>query len=37
MLPPSPFETWFLMESHLDGTLDEAAAALSAAIMDAAR
>jgi len=35
LLPPSPFETWFLMESHLDGTLDTALDALTAAIAEA--
>ena len=32
LIPPSPFETWFLMEAHLDGTLDLAVDALSEAI-----
>jgi glutamate-1-semialdehyde 2,1-aminomutase len=32
LIPPSPFETWFLMEAHLDGTLDLAVEALAAAI-----
>jgi glutamate-1-semialdehyde 2,1-aminomutase len=32
LLPPSPFETWFLMESHLDGTLAEATTALVGAV-----
>ncbi|MDF1595312.1 MAG: glutamate-1-semialdehyde 2,1-aminomutase [Acidimicrobiia bacterium] len=36
LLPPSPFETWFLMESHLDGTLDIALTALEEAIIEAA-
>lgn len=36
LLPPSPFETWFLMEAHLDGTLDTALDALSEAITEAA-
>ncbi|CAN5306603.1 glutamate-1-semialdehyde 2,1-aminomutase [soil metagenome] len=37
LLPPSPFETWFLMEAHLDGPLDTALDALSEAIEEAAR
>ncbi len=37
LLPPSPYEAWFLMESHLDGTLDVALTALEAAIGEAAR
>ena len=36
LLPPSPFEAWFLMESHLDGTLDIALTALEEAIAEAA-
>jgi glutamate-1-semialdehyde 2,1-aminomutase len=36
LLPPSPFETWFLMEAHLDGTLDTALDALAEAIDEAA-
>jgi glutamate-1-semialdehyde 2,1-aminomutase len=32
LIPPSPFESWFLMEAHLDGSLDLAVDALSAAI-----
>ncbi|HKY49071.1 MAG TPA: glutamate-1-semialdehyde 2,1-aminomutase [Acidimicrobiia bacterium] len=32
LIPPSPFETWFLMEAHLDGTLDLAVEALAGAI-----
>ena len=36
LLPPSPFESWFLMESHLDGTLDTALTALEEAIAEAA-
>ncbi len=32
LIPPSPFETWFLMEAHLDGTLDSAVDALAGAI-----
>jgi glutamate-1-semialdehyde 2,1-aminomutase len=35
LLPPSPFETWFLMEAHLDGTLDLAIDALAEAIVEA--
>lgn len=34
LLPPSPFETWFLMTSHLD-TLDEMVEALEGAISEA--
>ncbi|HWL49981.1 MAG TPA: glutamate-1-semialdehyde 2,1-aminomutase, partial [Acidimicrobiia bacterium] len=37
LLPPSPFETWFLMEAHLDGTLDLAIDALAEAIVEAQR
>jgi len=37
LLPPSPFETWFLMEAHLDGTLDTALDALADAIEETAR
>jgi glutamate-1-semialdehyde 2,1-aminomutase len=37
LLPPSPFETWFLMEAHLDGTLETALDALSEAIEETAR
>jgi len=37
LLPPSAFETWFLMEAHLDGDLDLAIAALAEAIEEAAR
>ena len=37
LIPPSPFEAWFLMEAHLDGTLDLAVDALSAAIEESAR
>jgi glutamate-1-semialdehyde 2,1-aminomutase len=36
LLPPSPFETWFLMEAHLDGTLEIALDALCEAITEAA-
>jgi glutamate-1-semialdehyde 2,1-aminomutase len=36
LLPPSPFETWFLMESHLDGTLDLVLDILAASIVEAA-
>ncbi|HEX6946025.1 MAG TPA: glutamate-1-semialdehyde 2,1-aminomutase [Acidimicrobiia bacterium] len=32
MLPPSPFEAWFLMEAHLDGALDRALDALVEAL-----
>ncbi|MGH9891072.1 MAG: hypothetical protein ACREA0_03630, partial [bacterium] len=35
LLPPSPFETWFLMEAHLDGTLATALDALGEAIAEA--
>jgi glutamate-1-semialdehyde 2,1-aminomutase len=35
LLPPSPFEAWFLMEAHLDGTLDLAIDALAEAIVEA--
>lgn len=34
LLPPSPYETWFLMESHLDGPLDEAISVLQEAIVE---
>ena len=37
LLPPSPFEAWFLMEAHLDGTLDSALDALADAIEETAR
>lgn len=37
LLPPSPFETWFLMEAHLDGTLETALDGLSDAIEETAR
>lgn len=30
--PPSPFEAWFLMEAHLDGTLERALDALEGAL-----
>jgi glutamate-1-semialdehyde 2,1-aminomutase len=36
LLPPSPFEAWFLMESHLDSTLDIALTALEESIAEAA-
>lgn len=36
LLPPSPFEAWFLMEAHLDGTLEAALDALVAAIDETA-
>lgn len=32
LIPPSPYEAWFLMEAHLDGTLGTALDALSDAI-----
>lgn len=37
LLPPSAYETWFLMEAHLDGTLEMAADALAEAIEETAR
>ncbi|MGQ0849540.1 MAG: glutamate-1-semialdehyde 2,1-aminomutase [Actinomycetota bacterium] len=37
LLPPSPFETWFLMEAHLDGILDTALDVLADAIEEIAR
>ena len=37
LLPPSPFEAWFLMEAHLDGTLETALDALVTAIHETAR
>ncbi|HEX7097857.1 MAG TPA: glutamate-1-semialdehyde 2,1-aminomutase [Acidimicrobiia bacterium] len=37
MLPPSPFEAWFLMEAHLDRALDRALAALEEALEVSAR
>jgi glutamate-1-semialdehyde 2,1-aminomutase len=37
LLPPSPYEAWFLMEAHLDGTLDLAIDVLAEAIVEAAR
>ena len=37
LLPPSPFETWFLMEAHLDGTLESALEVLTRAIEEAAQ
>ncbi|HJU80942.1 MAG TPA: glutamate-1-semialdehyde 2,1-aminomutase [Acidimicrobiia bacterium] len=36
LLPPSPFEAWFLMEDHLDGTLDLALDALTEALGEVA-
>ena len=36
MLPPSPFEAWFLMEDHLDGTLGAALDALADALNEVA-
>jgi glutamate-1-semialdehyde 2,1-aminomutase len=35
LLPPSPYEAWFLMAAHLDGELDVALAALEEAIVEA--
>jgi glutamate-1-semialdehyde 2,1-aminomutase len=36
LLPPSPYETWFLMESHLEGgVLDQALEALVEALVEA--
>jgi glutamate-1-semialdehyde 2,1-aminomutase len=37
LLPPSPFEAWFLMEPHLDGPLDRALEALEEAVAEATR
>ena len=37
LIPPSPFESWFLMEAHLDGTLEVAVDGLAAAIEESAR
>jgi glutamate-1-semialdehyde 2,1-aminomutase len=37
LLPPSPFESWFLMEDHLDGTLDLALDALDGALRELAQ
>lgn len=37
LLPPSPFEAWFLMEDHLGGSLDVAVEALADAIREAVR
>jgi glutamate-1-semialdehyde 2,1-aminomutase len=34
LLPPSPYEAWFLMESHLDGELDRALDGLERAIAE---
>jgi glutamate-1-semialdehyde 2,1-aminomutase len=36
LLPPSPFEAWFLMEDHLDGALDLALDALGGALAEVA-
>jgi glutamate-1-semialdehyde 2,1-aminomutase len=36
LLPPAPYEAWFLMESHLDSTLDIALTALEESIAEAA-
>jgi len=35
LLPPSPYETWFLMEPHLDGLLDRALDVFEVAIREA--
>lgn len=35
LLPPSPFETWFLMTSHLGATLDAVLTALEEAVVEA--
>ncbi|MFH1329372.1 MAG: glutamate-1-semialdehyde 2,1-aminomutase [Actinomycetota bacterium] len=35
LLPPSAYESWFLMEDHLGGDLEEALGALEAAIVEA--
>ncbi|HSM44314.1 MAG TPA: aspartate aminotransferase family protein, partial [Acidimicrobiia bacterium] len=35
LLPPSPYEAWFLMQSHLEGPLDDALSALEEAIVEA--
>jgi len=37
LLPPSAFESWFLMEAHLDGDLDAALESLADAIEETAR
>lgn len=36
LLPPSAFETWFLMEAHLDGPLEKAIAGLEEALAEVA-
>ena len=36
LIPPSPFETWFLMEDHLERTLAVALDALSDALREVA-
>jgi glutamate-1-semialdehyde 2,1-aminomutase len=36
LLPPSPYETWFLMEAHLDETVDMALDSLAEAIEESA-
>ena len=36
LLPPSPFEAWFLMEAHLGATLEDATEAIAGAIGEAA-
>lgn len=35
LLPPSPYEAWFLMATHLDGTIDTALTALEEALAEA--
>jgi glutamate-1-semialdehyde 2,1-aminomutase len=37
LLPPSPFESWFLMEDQLDGTLELAVDGLEGALREVAR
>ena len=37
LLPPSPFEAWFLMEDHLNGALDLALDALGGALREVAQ
>jgi glutamate-1-semialdehyde 2,1-aminomutase len=36
LIPPSPFEAWFLMEPHLDETLEQMLSALTEAVAEAA-
>ena len=36
LLPPSPFETWFLMKPHLDDTLDRVVSVLEESIAEVA-